>query len=99
MYLKKERLSMNEELDYSLSKFKNALASLAEGVKNAHDDLDKDGVIQRFEFTFERFWKYLKFYLRDKGIEAKSPKDCLQAAFRLGLVNRSEERRVGKECR
>ncbi|MBI4669001.1 MAG: nucleotidyltransferase substrate binding protein [Elusimicrobia bacterium] len=77
---------MKEELDYALNKFKNALKSLNEGIVRARDELDKDGVIQRFEFTFEQFWKYLKYFLEDKGFDAKSPKDCLGLTFRLGFI-------------
>lgn len=51
---------MNEELKHALSKFKDALGRLREGAAQARDELDKDGVIQRFEFTFELMWKALK---------------------------------------
>ncbi|MCE5329512.1 nucleotidyltransferase substrate binding protein [bacterium] len=49
---------MKENLsEYSLEKLKNAFNKLADGAKIADDDLYKDGVIQRFEFTFELLWK------------------------------------------
>ena len=44
---------MKDVLEYSLKKLKDAYQRLEEGVKQAKDELDKDGVIQRFEFTFE----------------------------------------------
>ena len=43
-------------------------------------------MIQRFKFTFELLWKTVKVYLEDKGILCKSPKDCLQQAFKYGLI-------------
>ena len=49
-----------EEVKYSLEKLKKAFKRLDEAVKEASDELDRDGVIQRFEFTFEMFWKTVK---------------------------------------
>lgn len=77
---------MKEESRWALKQIKEALASLADGVRRSKDDLDQDGVIKRFEFTFEVFWKGLKALLEDKGILKNSPKDCLAAAFRAGLL-------------
>ncbi|MFH1727311.1 MAG: HI0074 family nucleotidyltransferase substrate-binding subunit [Pseudomonadota bacterium] len=74
------------ELEYSIEKFKNALDRLIEGVKSSKDELDKDGVIQRFEFTFELLLKTAKIYLEDKGIRTLTPKDALKEAFRIGLI-------------
>jgi len=51
---------MKNELKYSFEKLKEALRRLNEGLKKAKDQLDRDGVIQRFEFTFELLWKTLK---------------------------------------
>jgi nucleotidyltransferase substrate binding protein (TIGR01987 family) len=43
-------------------------------------------VIQRFEFTFELFWKLLKVYLERQGILVKTPREALKEAFRLELL-------------
>ena len=40
---------MEDVLEYSLNKLKNANQKLKEGIEQAKDELDKDGVIQRFE--------------------------------------------------
>jgi len=60
---------MKDELQVAVVNFVNALSSLEEGVKEAKGELEKDGVIQRFEFTFELMWKTLKIFLYDEGIE------------------------------
>lgn len=78
---------MSDEAKLAFSKYNNALLSLDIGVKNANDDLGKDGVIQRFEFTFELLWKFLKIYLFEDGIDCRSPKDCLGKAFKYGLIH------------
>jgi nucleotidyltransferase substrate binding protein (TIGR01987 family) len=72
---------MKNRLEYSLNQFMNALDRLTEGAAEARDELDRDGVIQRFEFCFELMWKTLKIFLEDRGIEVRSPKDSLKAAF------------------
>jgi len=81
---------MSEELKYSLRKLRDAFLRLKEGSLQATDELEKDGVIQRFEFTFELLWKTLKLFLREKGIEARTPKDCLQEAFRISWLKDEE---------
>ncbi len=43
---------MNEK-EYALEQFEQALNKLKEGIESANDELGKDGVIKRFEFTFE----------------------------------------------
>ena len=81
---------MNDEVKYAIEKFKNAFARLEEGAESAEDELEKDGVIQRFEFTFELLWKTLKIFLAYKGIEAKTPRDCFKEAFRIHLLEDEE---------
>ena len=78
---------MIEELDYSLKKIHDAFKRLQEGADQAYDELSKDGVIQRFEFTFEVLWKTIKKFLEYKGIEARTPKDCFKEAFTIGLID------------
>lgn len=77
---------MNEEIKYALNKFKDAFSRLNDGVLQAKDELDRDGVIQRFEFTFELLWKCLKVFLEREGIKCATPRDCLKSAFRAGLI-------------
>ncbi len=78
---------MKDVLEYSLKKLIDAHKRLEEGIGQAKDELGKDGVIQRFEFTFELLWKALKIYLEYQGIIAKTPRDSFVEAFRIGLFN------------
>ena len=77
---------MKNEREYSLSKLDDAFSKLKEGINSVRDELGKDGVIQRFEITVELLWKTLKIFLRDKGIEARTPKDSLKEAFKIGWI-------------
>ncbi len=78
---------MKDDLKAAIVNFKNALISLEQGIKEAKSELQKDGVIQRFEFTFELLWKTLKIFLNDEGVECNSPKDCLKKAFKYELIS------------
>jgi len=78
---------MKDVLEYSLKKLIDAHKRLEEGIEQAKDELDKDGVIQRFEFTFELLWKALKIYLEHQGIIVKTPRDSFVEAFKIGLFN------------
>lgn len=71
-------------------KFEKALERLKEAVEIAEDELDKDGVIQRFEFTIELLWKTLKAILEYKGIECYSPRNCIKESFKANIINDDE---------
>ena len=81
---------MRKDLELAVKNFTEASERLREGIAQVKDELDKDGVIQRFEFTFELLWKALKIYLEDQGLNCNSPKDCLQQAFRYGILKEEE---------
>lgn len=49
-------------------------------------ELEKEGIIQRFEYTFELAWKTLKDFLESQGIEVKFPRDVIKEAFNTELI-------------
>jgi len=56
--------------------------------------VERDAAIQRFEYTFEAFWKALQAYLREvEGLEGASPKGVIRLAREVGLL-RDEEARL-----
>jgi len=44
-----------EEVVLAIKKFEKAVSTLKNGIEKAKTQLEKDGVIQRFEYTFELF--------------------------------------------
>ncbi|MDR4499042.1 MAG: nucleotidyltransferase substrate binding protein [Candidatus Scalindua sp.] len=51
----------------------------------------RDAAIQRFEYTFEACWKFMKDYLRTKkGITCNSPKSCFRKVFTIGMIQEGE---------
>lgn len=81
---------MSNEKNYSLEKLKKAFSKLKESTEKAVDELDRDGVIQRFEFTFELFWKTVKILLADEGFECAGPKSCIKEGARRGFLTDGE---------
>jgi len=72
-----------------MNHFHQANLRLQEGVVqyDRHDDLQRDGLIQRFEFTFELAWKVLRDLFVSEGlIGLNSPKSVLREAYAAGLV-------------
>jgi len=72
--------------------FENAVKRLEEVLENPLDEKDivVDATIQRFEFTFELFWKTLKRFLYLEGIETKSPRETLKKAYQSGWLKDEE---------
>lgn len=50
--------------------------------------LEQEGLIQRFEFTYELAWKTAWDYLRDMGVtlDEVTPKAVITAAFAAGMI-------------
>lgn len=65
------------------------LHEAAEAYARFGDDVMRDGVIQRFEFTFELSWKALKEYMQSQGstAELQFPKQVLREAYAAGLID------------
>ena len=73
--------------------YKNALNRLNDGIMkfDQTNDLLRDGLIQRFEFTFELAWKALKAIFEEEGLTGlNSPKTIFREAFSAGLIEKDE---------
>ena len=50
-------------------------------------ELERAGIIQFFEMTFELACKVLKDYLESEGYIVKSPRETVKQAFQIGLID------------
>ena len=71
--------------------YKKAFAIMKSAVELAAtrdlSDLEKQGVIQGFEFTFELAWNVMKDYLEEQGITGIiGSKNAVREAFNKGLI-------------
>ena len=53
--------------------------------------LERAGLIQFFEMSFELAWKVLKDFLESTGTEVKSPRDAIKTAFQQGLIKNGHD--------
>ena len=68
------------------------MGRLGEALQEKETDLVIDGVLHRFEFTFELSWKTMKDCLEYLGIVAKtgSKRESIQEAFKQELIENGE---------
>lgn len=74
-----------------LQSFGKAFARLADGARLAAErelsPLEKQGLIQAFEFTHELAWNVLKDYLESEGVQGVvGSKGATREAFKNGLI-------------
>lgn len=78
-----------ERLKERLETAKKALCKLHEiAVKNEMNEIERDALIQRFEFAFEIMWKCGKAYLSViEGIDVASPKGVIRHFREIGMFD------------
>ena len=70
----------------------NATKRLKEALEQDETDIVIDGVLHRYEFTFELAWKTLKDYLEYLGISMNtgSPREVIKESFAHNLISDGE---------
>ncbi len=83
--------------EQKLNSYQKALRRLADVVNVAKtrqlNDFEADGMIQRFEFTFELAWKLMKSYAEYQGTdkEIMGSRDAIRWAYENKLVLRIKD--------
>ena len=72
--------------------YTNALKRLKEALKENESEIVIDGVLHRYEFTFELAWKCMKDYMEYLGLESKtgSPREIIQLAYKQNIIDNGE---------
>lgn len=82
---------MSEDIRWQqrFANFKNALAQLQKFVdKGQLTELEQQGLIKAFEYTYELAWTTLKNYLEYQGeSEIFGSRDTIRKAFQIGLID------------
>lgn len=67
-------------------------SALADRAPDAFSELELEGLVQRFEYTFELAWKTLKDYLEESGVVLPqiTPAAVIKAAFAAKLIEDGE---------
>ena len=78
---------------YRFDNYKRAFLLLREAIEIMEErdltQLEKEGVIQRFEYTWELAWKVLKDFLENEGVtlDRVTPSSVIKAAFEAKIVS------------
>ena len=92
-------MSTNEEASrwqYRLDSFSRAYSRLREAAEvdpAELSDLEREGLIQRFEYTFELAWKTLKDLLDHDGMKIEprpTPRNVIRTAYETGMIDDGE---------
>jgi nucleotidyltransferase substrate binding protein (TIGR01987 family) len=74
-----------------LENFGRALAQLEKACdKEDYSDLERAGLVQMFEFSFELSWKALKDLLFYEGYGVKSPREVIRKSFETEYINEDD---------
>ena len=82
---------------YRFETFGRALAMLRQGVETLTErpltELEREGLVQRFEYTWELGWNLLADYLDYQGVllPTKTPRAVLKAAYERGVIENGPE--------
>jgi nucleotidyltransferase substrate binding protein (TIGR01987 family) len=85
-------MAQTHESETNFSALENALQSLKDALNPPPaNDRERDGAIQRFEYTFELSWKVAMRVLREAGIESTTPKAVIRDLAKAGWISNPEE--------
>lgn len=84
-----------------MERLKERIALAGQALQRLHElalhteltEVERDALIQRFEFSFEIVWKVAKDYLSvEEGIDAASPKKVIRSCREVGLLDEADAR-------
>ncbi|KKP25245.1 MAG: Nucleotidyltransferase substrate binding protein, HI0074 family [candidate division TM6 bacterium GW2011_GWF2_30_66] len=94
--MEKLKLKYNQ-LNSALERLSEAVVDYEQSLKNNTSkrliDSLRDSMIQRFEFSLDLFWKYLKIYLEKEmgiNIDFNSPKNVVRESCKTKLLSEDD---------
>ncbi len=74
--------------------FEKALLLLEEALiakpVSEYSKLEQEGIVQRFEYTFELAWKTMKDRLFYEGYDEKTPRSVIRRSFEVDYISQEE---------
>lgn len=72
--------------------FEKALSQLTKFIEKGNlNDMEKQGLIQAFEYTYELAWNSIKDYFESQGeVNIIGSRDAFRLAFKRGLIENGE---------
>jgi nucleotidyltransferase substrate binding protein (TIGR01987 family) len=88
-------MALNEDVRWiqRFSNYRKALGQLSKFIsKGELSELEEQGLIKAFEYTYELAWNTLKDYLEYQGISNMAgSRDVIREAFKAGLISNGEK--------
>ncbi len=88
---------------YRFDNYRRAFSLLREAIEQERPltQLEKEGVIQRFEYTMELAWKTMKDFLESEGVvlEPITPRTVIRRAFEAGIIQRGDAWQTALDAR
>lgn len=87
--MESQDIRWRQRFDNYLKALAKLQAGMPEGMAGLSrmSDLEKEGLIQRFEYTHELAWNVMKDYLEYQGIQnITGSRDAIREAFQAGLL-------------
>ncbi len=89
---------MNDRSNQDIARWQHRLASFGKALrqleaacdKTSYTDLERAGLVQMFEFTFELCWKTLKDRLTYDGVTVTTPRETIRNTFSVAYISESE---------
>lgn len=72
-------------------KDEDEIESIEDPREKSEAELSRDGIILRFDYTFETAWKLMKGLNDGLGTPCFSPKECIRLATKNGLITNPEK--------
>lgn len=93
-YVKKGKFRMNADIRWQqrFSNYKKALSSLERFIeKGSLNELEEQGLIKTFEYTYELAWNTAKdYYEYQDGSQLQGSRDTIKLAFKRGMIENGE---------
>lgn len=72
-----------------LDNYQKAVRQLTKFIEKGElNELEEQGMIKAFEYTYELAWKMIKDYYEDQGeVNIQGSRDALRLAFQRGIIN------------
>ena len=68
--------------------FQKAFIQLSAAIQMGElSDLERAGLIQTFEYSFQLAWKTMKDFLESEGVTTQTPRETLKESFRAEIIS------------
>jgi len=80
----------------TLETLKTAIEKLNDPKNKENYESFRDSVVQRFEYSIDNFWKFLKIYLQQKHkiLTSGSPRDVLRDTLTANIITQDEFKKL-----